>query len=352
MRSYKQVRVARKVVKTTNEPMPGSLEEDLLLENGNAADFLSVDQLNEDEFAPRFDSSGHVIESSVIGPAHLFENKYKEAFQILGSESSKPELSISTTARKPLFNSSKRAASAPEDPVQVYENKLRRIEEGAQLEERRRLEYIEGLPTGLRIIEERQSKILEKFDAATKQWEKYSGELAARVGKTTGQLVVTRAQEYREKVEEMDFLDRAISSEEKAGSKGWYMSLRADRREERATYVPVGNALSGLYTKVKERSQTAEAIIRRPGALKSTFKTFRDNPYFQKRTAVETQKKSLRPVDCTETDMLVVEGVGKLSLEMHAAQEVGLEFVRPELVEVGPVEEETLAMQFDKRLKY
>jgi hypothetical protein len=351
-KSTKNVRIARKVLKVSDEPLPGSLEDDLLLENGSAADFLCLEPTDEEEFAPKFDSNGRVYESSVIGPADLFESKYKENFQQLSSASSKPELSINpTTTRKPLFNT-KRATSAPEDPIMVYENKMKRIEEGSRLEERLRQEYVEGLPNGLRILEERQSKILEKFEASTKRWEKYSAELAARVGKDPSQLVVTRAQEYREKVEEMDFLDRAISSEEKAGSKVWYMSLRADKRDERATFVPVGNTLSGLYTKVKERSQTAEAIIRRPGAVKSSTKTFRDNPYFQKRQAEENKKKALRPVNCTDAEHLTVEGVGKLGLEVSAAQEIGLEYLRPELVEGGVVEEEILAMQFDRRLKY
>jgi hypothetical protein len=80
----------------------------------------------------------------------------------------------------------------------------------------------------------------------------------------------------------MDFLDRAYTPDEKAGLNAWYMSLRSSKNSNnpREIYLQVGNMFSGLFTKVKERSNSAEAVIRNPAAPKSNKKSFKDSNYF------------------------------------------------------------------------
>ncbi len=82
---------------------------------------------------------------------------------------------------------------------------------------------------------------------------------------------------------------------------------------------------SGLFTKVKERSNSAEAIIRNPTAPKSNKKSFKDSAYFQEKLESRVgQNKTLKPVECSELEDLIVFGSSTLEMELKAAHAVGL----------------------------
>jgi hypothetical protein len=60
-------------------------------------------------------------------------------------------------------------------------------------------------------------------------WGKLTSNIASKLNVDVGELAFNRAQLYRERIEEMDFLDRAYTPDEKAGLNAWYMSLRSSK---------------------------------------------------------------------------------------------------------------------------
>lgn len=127
------------------------------------------------------------------------------------------------------------------------------------------------------------------------------------------------------------------------------MSLRGDPKQEKLeAFVSVGNYMTGLYTRIRERTNTHDEFIKKSGLARTSHKTYRDDPYF-KNTIRQgdifsslSQARSIRPED------LNVIGMGKLSLEVDAARSSGLAMIRPDNIEKGEVEE-IIAENYNQR---
>jgi len=74
--------------------------------------------------------------------------------------------------------------------------------------------------------------------------------------------VMFSGDEFRERFEEYDLIDKAMPREEKFRDSLWFMSLR----DSWCRYIPLGSIFSGLFCKVKEKdiSEKAFTIIRNP----------------------------------------------------------------------------------------
>ena len=156
----------------------------------------------------------------------------------------------------------------------------------------------------------------------TQYWEKMTRNIAEKIEVDVAEMAFHRSQMYRERIEEMDQLDRAETPDEKAGHNAWYMSLRNNKNSQapREIYISAGNVFSGLFTKVKERSNEPEPIIRNPSAPISTKRTFRNSSYYQEKVDHFASNKSLRPVECCEVQDIIIFGSNKLALELAAAK--------------------------------
>ncbi|CAG9310706.1 unnamed protein product [Blepharisma stoltei] len=348
--SKRTLKVHRKVKEAKDDgmPPPGSIEEDFILEKeGDATNFLKERNSATGEYTldtflsgPHYDDNGNLIPYSVVGPSKLFDqNKAPdwESFEAKLPENDKRRMSKHANFNKKAYNL---------DPEKEFQEKLRRIEEGAKKEETLKKQRMKTMGNGEKIIQARQEKILEAFRNTEYKWRELEKSLGKISNKNEGDLLANRAQEYREKVEEWDFLDRSISSKEKAGDFAWYMSLRDNSKDKLDTYLHVGNIFSGLFSRIAERSDEVEPIIRKPGLPKTLNKTFRDDPYFQKRVQSEESKNNIKPVNCTEIEDLYVVGYAKLPMELEAAKNVGIENVRPNLTEIQE-QEEIIAESYD-----
>lgn len=338
------VKLLRKLNADDGAPARGSIEEDFLLESGG--DLKTFLKGNEDEAGPRYAPEGRLIPYSVVGSPEAFEKL--NAADIKAQEKTNPSQDEPTTRRYRTLRKVKTPGLTPQEKLQ---RKLRQIEEGkvaeAQTEELR----LSSLPVGLRLVEERQRKCLRGFARMQAYWNSVSERLLARTGKQAYPLLIARLQDFREKIEELDYLDRAISSEEKAGVYAWYMSLRTDEGG-RETYLPVGDKLSGLYTRIKERNHSAEPIIRRPNSPEWMHRSFKDAPYFQKRMKAEEMQRSLHPVQCSQPHDLKVQGVAKYPSELAALENKGVDKLELELLKLGEPGEEVIATHYDTRFKY
>ena len=346
------LKLLRKVNSSDSGPLPGSIEEDFLLETGgDPKTFLRTSEEDPD-LGPRYAPEGRLIPYTVVGSPEAFEKQSAaDLKQRAMEEKTNPMQEDALAARR--YRTLRKAKTPRLTPQEQLEKKLKFIEEGKVTELIREKDRLRNLPVGLRLIEERQEKCLKGYARMQSYWDSVSTRLATRSGKEPFLLLFTRMQDFREKIEELDYLDRAISSEEKAGVYAWYMSLRAPKGG-RETYIPVGDKLSGLYTRIKERNSSAEPIIRKPRneSPEQMHRSFKDNPYFQKRMKAEELNRSLHPVSFTSPHLLSVSGVRKFEVELEALHSKGLDSLNLDVIKPGEPGEEVLDSHYDTKFKY
>lgn len=100
-------------------------------------------------------------------------------------------------------------------------------------------------------------------------WDKYEREravLAQHLQEVRGgggrQPVMFSGDEFREKVEEYELIEKAMPREEKYRDNLWFMSLR----DSWARFIPLGSIFSGLFCVVREKSLSEKAftVVRNP----------------------------------------------------------------------------------------
>lgn len=138
----------------------------------------------------------------------------------------------------------------------------------------------------------RHDRALEKHQRQQEEWERFREHASQRTGRHREELVVTRAEEHRERKEVMELLDRATPDEVLSGGYSWYHSLRG----EGSRFISVGNMFSGLHLPVKMHKENyVHEIVRKPHLKELTDhhrgkaakgehpRTWRDDEYLQAR---------------------------------------------------------------------
>jgi len=111
------------------------------------------------------------------------------------------------------------------------------------------------------IQHERHDRALDKWAKQQKDWEKFRHHASNHTGRPKEHLVVSRAEEHRERIEVMELLDRATPDEVKSGGASWYHSLRG----EGTRFVQIGNMFSGLYLPIKlHKENYVSESVRKP----------------------------------------------------------------------------------------
>jgi len=157
----------------------------------------------------------------------------------------------------------------------------------------------ENRPRSFRTREEqiqsqRHERALARWALQQNQWEQFRCRAADRTGRPKEQLVVSKIEEYREKMEVMDLLEASMPEELKAGGSNWYRSLRA----EGSHFVSVGNIFTGLHLNIRtSKEHHVNEIIRKPlladlvsrrrdeGGQRVGPRSWRDEPYLMSRLA-------------------------------------------------------------------
>ena len=145
----------------------------------------------------------------------------------------------------------------------------------------------------------KETRALAKWERQSHEWERFKVRMSHRLGKTVDELVFSRAEEWREMLEDFQLLTKAEPPEEASNPDQWEMSLR----NAWTKYISVGNSLSGLYLPIAMRSnddmQNFSRIQRPEGARMRTAmtqhkmvtgktfmvstKTWRDSEYYAKK---------------------------------------------------------------------
>mmetsp|Transcript_19219 Transcript_19219/g.48082 ORF Transcript_19219/g.48082 Transcript_19219/m.48082 type:complete len:586 (-) Transcript_19219:3113-4870(-) len=178
----------------------------------------------------------------------------------------------------------------------------------------RQMSSLNKLTVGERVEAERHTRALKRWENMKKEWEKFRGIASKVTDRPKEALTITAAEEYRERVELMDLIDRATPDFIKSGGYGWYQALR----EYGARLVTIGNIFSGLYLYIKLRPNANGQIIRKPWLrelayyrAKNHSHTWRDNPFLVARkkryaAAMEMMNPGLLGID----EVLEIDGVG------------------------------------------
>lgn len=163
--------------------------------------------------------------------------------------------------------------------------------------------------------------------------------------KLSEDLLYNRALEFREKREEAIMIDNTINSKDHNHNNAWIMSLRKTHEDHFAsTYLKVG---ADLYTKISQRTGSAEPIIKNPRNRRTSSKTFRDYPYYKSK--IEEARKINGVKTPTETDQLQIIGKPKFPMELEAAQAVGYDYV--EFMVEPNQQDEVIEEFYDKNFK-
>ncbi|KAF4656047.1 hypothetical protein FOZ61_007226 [Perkinsus olseni] len=146
---------------------------------------------------------------------------------------------------------------------------------------------LESLTLEEKLMADRESRVIDRHEAVAREWERFRKRAAEATGRDSGELVITRAEEFRERIELFELLDSVTPLAEKSGEDLWYHTLR----DGGVKFIQVGNMFSGLYVPLRlSRMHVISEIIRKPW-LKDccihregkSHKTWRDDQYLKDR---------------------------------------------------------------------
>ena len=87
---------------------------------------------------------------------------------------------------------------------------------------------------------QRQRKALDHWEDRKRAWDSLASKLSAKVGKTEGEVLHNTSYQWREKIEELDYLNASIPQHLKSSVLGWEMTLR--NQGDGIRYVKFGSS--------------------------------------------------------------------------------------------------------------
>lgn len=129
------------------------------------------------------------------------------------------------------------------------------------------------------------------------------------------------------------------------------MTLRTSQNLPGEYWLPVGGEMSGIWTPLKNRCNTAQEVIRTTGSHQSSRKSLRSSQYFRRRIQENKQNPSDDGFLDKDFEEMVVLGEAKLPIEKIAAETVGFKFLNTEIGNnIYP--EQTIELNYDVKVKY
>ncbi|CAM9153278.1 unnamed protein product, partial [Chrysoparadoxa australica] len=322
-----------RAVLVTRKPRPSEIE---LFQTGPRAAQagLTLPSIADADPAVDWDSK-KLVSRNVLGTVEEFERVESNLSKTLSkSSSSRSQLNRSATGiglgrgdtgrsglgvRGGLGSSKAEASKTSADKLNsAQEAYVRRLQKASQEAARERQatketekSLLEKLATTDRMELTRQSRALQHWEARQKDWAKVKDAMAQKLGKSPEELMMSTADEYRERSEAYQLIQAAVPPHEKYGSESyWEMSLR-DFGER---YCLVGNIFSGLFCTIEDHIAPPKLVARPRSQPTDTtrHKTWRNSPQLARKTKqlAGTMKKTARP--CTQehqsTMALLIKG--------------------------------------------
>lgn len=93
--------------------------------------------------------------------------------------------------------------------------------------------------------------------------------------------ILVKSEDYRERLESLETLEKATPCELTYGNNMWHSSLRNSGLDgDGSRAIPIGgNPISGLFMRIKETANQNTDVIRRPRKLNKSLFNFYKNPF-------------------------------------------------------------------------
>eukprot|EP00826_Nyctotherus_ovalis_P060422 TRINITY_DN8476_c0_g3_i2.p2 TRINITY_DN8476_c0_g3~~TRINITY_DN8476_c0_g3_i2.p2 ORF type:complete len:210 (+),score=57.06 TRINITY_DN8476_c0_g3_i2:80-709(+) len=166
--------------------------------------------------------------------------------------------------------------------------------------------------------ETQQERMLETHRRAEATWSKHLKSVCRRLNRVAGNTVISRADHYRERVEQVSALEQVTLSEVKYGPRGWKLGLRNEggAGDIRDLYLKVGKASDGPYYCIIDNPKRIKEIVRSPKLLKGTYKTFMDGSSSKEKMRREGKRvRELMPLRGFEELQVVGANVTRVEYE-------------------------------------
>ena len=186
-------------------------------------------------------------------------------------------------------------------------------------EERKLIEY---LPVNEKFSFNKEGKVLTRWQERQRDWNRIQLQIERKLrSKIKRPLMMTTADEYRAKMEELDLLQASVPDEDRFNESSWQAGLRGGG----AIRQPVGHIFSGLECKY-EQALPRPTLVRKPKAVDFVGKN--DTFVEQSEKYMETRKKygkyyrSIRPHDLTysEAHHLVIRSTDLFQWAQQSSQ--------------------------------
>jgi len=170
-----------------------------------------------------------------------------------------------------------------------------------------------------------QEQILETYRKAKTNWERQLKSISKKLNRLINNTVVSRADHFRERVEELSALEQVTLSEAKYGSRNWKLSLRNNEVTEgtRPLCFRAGKASDGPCHYLIDNPKRVKEIVRNPGLIRGNYKTFINSSSFKEK--IEKEAKRIRElIPLTNIIDLQIIGVKAMKVEYEGFKECKL----------------------------
>ncbi|KDO24735.1 hypothetical protein SPRG_10269 [Saprolegnia parasitica CBS 223.65] len=229
---------------------------------------------------------------------------------LLGNETSRSRASTDTSNYTSNNNNNTHNASWSSLPAlqTPTESSPAAIVQRTQLIEYKK--KLRQMPIHERIAMAREKNVLLIWEKRNREWEQFKAKIAHKLHKSQDDLVMSKAGEYRQQMEEYDLINKATPQVEKHGNDYWTVSLR----DEGTRFVPVGNVFSGLFCPIKEDKKPYSETIRRPFDHPRSEHTVKPNDPLALRK--RQLRKTFKPF--ARTSLTVTTGLKVESIDLFA----------------------------------
>ncbi len=138
-----------------------------------------------------------------------------------------------------------------------------------------------GSLTGEKIKAGRDQRAMVNYERMNRFWSYQNAKLSEKVRREANDTILVKSEDYREKLESLETMEKATPCELTYGNNMWYASLRNSGLDgDGSRAIPMGgNPTSGLFIRIKESANQSTDVIRRPQKKNLSLFNFYKNPY-------------------------------------------------------------------------
>ena len=123
------------------------------------------------------------------------------------------------------------------------------------------------LPLEDKLFMNKEKKCLENYDKMVNGWNHTVEKINSKLGRVSSESVISKAENFRKKIETAEAFDIVQTDEEKYGSAFWYMTLRKGDNPKEWRQGSIQDIPEGFSASIVDRPKSSVVIIRKPNSL-------------------------------------------------------------------------------------